>query len=72
MRLASTHGIRTAARVVAVAYDVAGSGGIFKSNPVQRRLQDLQAITQQVQGRMVHYETAGAFYMGLDPKSTYF
>ena len=72
LRLASTHGIRTAAQVVAVAYDVAGSGGIFKSNPVQRRLQDVQAITQQVQGRMTHYDTAGAFYMGLDPKSTYF
>ena len=59
LRLASTHGIRTAAQVVAVAYDVAGSGGIFKSNPVQRRLQDVQAITQQVQGRMTHYDTAG-------------
>ena len=72
LRLAGTHGIRTAARVVAVAYDVAGSGGIFKSNPIQRRLQDIQAITQQVQGRMTHYDTAGAFYMGLDPKSSYF
>ena len=72
LRLAGTHGIRTAARVVAVAYDVAGSGGIFKSNPVQRRLQDVQAITQQVQGRMTHYDTAGAFYMGLDPKSSYY
>ena len=72
LRLAGTHGIRTAARVVAAAYDVAGSGGIFKSNPVQRRLQDVQAITQQVQGRMTHYDTAGAFYMGLDPKSSYY
>ena len=72
LRLAGTHGIRTAARVVAVAYDVAGSGGIFKSNPIQRRLQDIQAITQQVQGRMTHYDTAGAFYMGLDPKSSYY
>ena len=72
LRLASTHGIRTAARVVAVAYDVAGSGGIFKSNPIQRRLQDVQAITQQVQGRMTHYDTAGAFHMGLDPKSSYY
>ena len=72
LRLASTHGIRTAAKVAGVAYDVAGSGGIFKSNPIQRRLQDLQAITQQVQGRMTHYDTAGAFYMGLDPKSSYY
>ena len=72
LRLASTHAIREAARVVAVAYDVSGSDGIFESNPVQRRLQDAQVITQQVQGRMTHYDTVGAFYLGLDPKSTYF
>jgi alkylation response protein AidB-like acyl-CoA dehydrogenase len=72
LRLAGTHAIREAARVVAVAYDVAGSGGIFKKNPIQRRLQDAQVITQQVQGRMTHYDTAGAFYLGLEPKSTYF
>ena len=72
LRLAGTHAIREAARVAAVAYDVAGSDGIFESNPVQRRLQDAQVITQQVQGRMTHYDTVGAFYLGLDPKSTYF
>ncbi len=72
LRLAATHAIREAAGVAAVAYDVAGSGGIFASNPVQRRLQDTQVITQQVQGRMTHYDTAGAFYLGLDPKSTYY
>ncbi len=72
LRLAATHAIRESARVVAVAYDVAGSGGIFASNPVQRRLQDAQVITQQVQGRMTHYDLAGAFYLGLDPRSTYY
>ena len=72
LRLASTHAIREAARVAAVAYDVAGSDGIFESNQVQRRLQDAQVITQQVQGRMTHYDTAGAFYLGLDTKSSYF
>ncbi len=72
LRLAGTHAIRQAARVVAVAYDVAGSGGIFMKNPIQRRLQDAQVITQQVQGRMTHYDTAGAFYLGLEPKSTYY
>ncbi len=72
LRLAGTHAIREAARVAAAAYDVAGSDGIFESNPIQRRLQDAQVITQQVQGRMTHYDTAGAFYLGLKPKSTYF
>ena len=72
LRLAATHAIRESSRVAGVAYDVAGSGGIFVSNPVQRRLQDAQVITQQVQGRMDHYDLAGAFYLGLEPKSTYF
>ena len=72
LRLAGTHAIREAARVAATAYDVTGSDGIFESNPVQRRLQDTQVIMQQVQGRMTHYDTAGAFYLGLDPGSSYY
>ena len=72
LRLAATHAIREAAGIVAVAYDVAGSSGIFTSNPIQRRLQDAQVITQQVQGRLTHYDLAGAFYLGLEPKSTYY
>ena len=72
LRLAATHAIRESARVAAVAYDVVGSSGIFAGNPVQRRLQDAQVITQQVQGRMDHYDLAGAFYLGLDPRSTYY
>ena len=71
LRLAATHAIRTGAQVAAVAYDVAGSDGIFESNPIQRRLQDAQVITQQVQGRMTHYDTAGAFYLGLGPKTLF-
>ena len=72
LRLAATHANREAARVAAVAYDVAGADGIFVTNPIQRRFQDAQVITQQVQGRKTHYDTAGAFYLGLEPKSTYF
>ena len=72
LRLAATHANREAARVAAIAYDVSGSSGIFENNPIQRRFQDTQVITQQVQGRKTHYDTAGAFYLGLEPKSTYF
>ena len=68
LRLAGTHAIREAARVVAVAYDVAGSGGIFKKNPISAVSRMRRVITQQVQGRMTHYDTAGAFYLGLEPK----
>ena len=67
MRLASTHANRKAADVVDIAYTLCGSSAIFESNPVQRRFQDVHVINQQVQGRMTHYDTAGRFFMGMDP-----
>ena len=67
VRLSSTHAIREAARVVDIAYTLCGSGAIFESNPIQRRFQDVHAITQQIQGRPTHYDTAGQHFLGLDP-----
>ena len=67
MRLASTHANRKAADVVDIAYTLCGSSAIFESNPVQRRFQDVHVINQQVQGRLTHYDTAGRFFMGMDP-----
>ena len=71
LRLASTHAIRQAADVVDVAYNLCGSDSIFVSNPIQRRFQDAHVITQQTQGRMVHYETAGQFFTGAEPKGAF-
>ncbi len=65
VRLASTHAIRSAATVVDAAYTLFGSNAIFNSSPIQRRYQDIHAITQQIQGRMTHYDTAGRFALGL-------
>ena len=67
MRLASTFANRKAADVVDIAYTLCGSSAIFESNPVQRRFQDVHVINQQVQGRLTHYDTAGRFFMGMDP-----
>ena len=71
LRLAGTHGIRTGASVTRTAYDIVGSDGIFAKSPVQRRLLDAQVITQQVQGRMTHYDTVGAHYLGLEPTTLF-
>ena len=71
LRLASTHAIRMAAEVVDIAYNVCGSSSIFASNPIQRRFQDVHVITQQVQGRLAHYDTAGQFFLGLKPEGTF-
>ena len=67
VRLSSTHAIRQAAAVVDIAYTLCGSSAIFAVNPIQRRFQDVHAITQQIQGRPTHYDTAGQFFLGLDP-----
>jgi alkylation response protein AidB-like acyl-CoA dehydrogenase len=72
LRLASTHAIRKAAEATDIAYSTCGAGSIFESNPIQRKFQDAHAITQQIQGRMEHYETAGQFLMGLEPKGRFF
>jgi len=72
LRLASTHAIRQAAEVVDIAYSICGATSIFEANPIQRKFQDAHAITQQIQGRWEHYETAGQFFLGLDPQSRFF
>jgi alkylation response protein AidB-like acyl-CoA dehydrogenase len=71
LRLASTHGIREAARVVDIAYGLVGSGSIFPASPIHRRFQDIHVITQHIQGRPTHYETAGQFLLGLEPDGNY-
>ena len=67
MRLASTFANRKAAEVVDTAYTLCGSSAIFETNPVQRRFQDVHVINQQVQGRLSHYDTAGRYFLGMDP-----
>ena len=63
LRLASTHAIRSSENIVKKAYSLLGSSSIFKFNDIQRCFQDMLAISQQIQGRMSHYETVGSFYI---------
>ncbi len=71
LRVAATHAIRTSAQVVDAAYTLCGASGIFQTNPIQRRFQDMHVITQHVQGHYVHYETAGQFLLGLEPQGVF-
>ena len=71
VRLASTHAIRESARVVDIAYTLCGSSAIFAVNPIQRRFQDVHAITQQIQGRPTHYDTAGQYFLDLEPEGIF-
>lgn len=67
VRMATTHAIRQASNVVDAAYDIFGADAIFTINPIQRRYQDMNVITQHIQGRLANFETAGRFFLGLEP-----
>jgi indole-3-acetate monooxygenase len=67
IRLASTFTIHTALEVVDILYQAAGATAIFDENPYERRFRDIHSVAQQLQGRQVHFETVGAYLMGLEP-----
>ena len=64
IRGASTHAIHSAREAVDYAYNAAGATAIFHSHPLERRFRDIHTVTQQLQGRLNHFETVGAFMMG--------
>jgi alkylation response protein AidB-like acyl-CoA dehydrogenase len=72
VRLASTHAIRGSAQIVDTTYNICGSHAVYNSNPIHTRFQDIHAITQQVQGRLEHYSTAGQHLMGIKTESPFF
>ena len=66
LRLANTHTIRLAVKVVDTVYNASGATAIFESHPIQRHFQDIHVISQHVQSRLSHYGLVGRFYLGLD------
>ena len=72
LRLAATWAINQARDVVATVYQAAGSSAIFESNPLERRMRDIHAGTQQGQGRPIHFETVGQIMLGLPPEGRMF
>jgi alkylation response protein AidB-like acyl-CoA dehydrogenase len=71
VRLAATHATHEACAVVDAAYTLAGSNAIFENLPFERRFRDVHAVAQQLQARRAHYETVGAYLLGLDPPTTF-
>jgi alkylation response protein AidB-like acyl-CoA dehydrogenase len=66
IRLASTFAIHEALKVADFAYTAAGSTAIFENEAFERRFRDIHTVSQQLQGRRSHFETVGAYLMGLD------
>ena len=71
IRMASTHAIHRACEAVDFAYQAAGATAIFESHPLERRFRDVHTVTQQLQGRLSHFETVGAWMMGAEADLTF-
>jgi alkylation response protein AidB-like acyl-CoA dehydrogenase len=71
LRMASTHAIHAARDAVDFAYNAAGTTAIFESHPLERRFRDMHTVTQQLQGRLSHFETVGAYLLGGEPDLTF-
>jgi indole-3-acetate monooxygenase len=71
VRMAATYAIHKAREAVDFAYHTAGATAIFDNHPLERRFRDIHTITQQLQGRMSHFETVGAWMLGAEADLTF-
>ncbi|MGY3615280.1 acyl-CoA dehydrogenase family protein [Bradyrhizobium sp. USDA 10063] len=71
IRMAATHAIHKAREAVDFTYNAAGATAIFEGHPLERRFRDIHTVTQQLQGRLSHFETVGAWMMGADCDLTF-
>jgi alkylation response protein AidB-like acyl-CoA dehydrogenase len=71
IRMASTNAIHKARAAVDVVYNAAGATAIFESHPLARRFRDIHTVTQQLQGRLSHFETVGAWILGAEADLTW-
>ena len=71
LRLAATYAIQEAREVVETAYIDAGATAIFESNPFERRMRDMHAVSQQIQSHPAHFQSVGQHYLGLKPSTRF-
>lgn len=66
--LATAHATSSAAQVVELAYNVAGTSGIYTRNPLERHFRDVQVLKQHGFASENRYETVSQVYFGLPPE----
>jgi alkylation response protein AidB-like acyl-CoA dehydrogenase len=71
MRLASTWSIQQSRDVVHTLYHCAGSQAIFEDQPFERRLRDINSVSQQSQGKQLHFESVGQIMLGLPAENDF-
>ena len=67
IRQAATYAIIEARSVVTALWHEAGATAIFDAQPFEHRFRDMNAVSQQVQGRAAHFETVGQYLLGMTP-----
>lgn len=67
LRLAATQAAHVGRRVILEAFDLAGTGAIYRNHPMQRFLQDGVVPAQHAMLQTATYESAGAVLLGLTP-----
>jgi alkylation response protein AidB-like acyl-CoA dehydrogenase len=71
VRLACAHAIQTAEAVADYAYKAAGTDAIFLGTAFERRFRDIHTLSQQIQSRTAHFESAGQILLGIEPPGTF-
>jgi indole-3-acetate monooxygenase len=71
IRASATWATDTAAAVVDTAYRAGGGSSVYRSNPLQRRLRDVHALTQHFLLKLDSLTTAGAVLAGQAVDTTF-
>lgn len=66
LRLSATHVAHVGRNVVLEAFDLAGTGAIYETHPLQRLLRDALVPAQHAMLQTNTYEAAGALLLGFD------
>jgi alkylation response protein AidB-like acyl-CoA dehydrogenase len=66
-RLAITHSVHEAARVVSLLFHAAGTNAIYTGNPLERHFRDIHVAEQHNAAFQAHYGSAGKVLPGLRP-----
>ena len=67
IRQATTYAIHASRDLCHAIFPEAGSTAIFDDQPFERRLRDVNSVSQQTQGRRAHFETIGLYRLAGEP-----
>ena len=67
IRQAATYAIHASRDMAHEVFHEAGSTAIFNRHPFERRLRDVNSVSQQLQGRRTHFESVGLYRLGGEP-----